>query len=235
MIRKMLVIAAAVAMPASMLAVGAIGGGVASAGTPLPSPTLTCSASGTVTFAAPDGITANGTVGKAKTSTTNTSETTFAGPNCGTGGSTPAKAITSKATKCTAANEPYQGCVVKEYDYGSAGSFAGTGASALGKALKSVALTVNDLAFKGTTKTTSAIEPGGVCGSDVGFQLNGTVKPPKGYTYKTFSLAVCLAADTGANTSGDFFTDLAAELNGNATIQIQTANIDPSDSVLTIS
>ncbi len=52
MIRKMLVIAAAIAMPVSAVAVTAFTSGVAGAKTVVPpDPAVTCSVSGTVTFA----------------------------------------------------------------------------------------------------------------------------------------------------------------------------------------
>jgi hypothetical protein len=239
MIRKMLVVAAAVAMPASALAVGAIGGGVASATATPPTP-IVCAASGTVTFAGPNGLTHDGTVTTAKTSTTNTSTTSFDGPSCGTGGSTPGKAITSKNSKCSGTNTGtpatvvVPGCVKKSYYYGTAASFVGTGAANLKKALKSVTLTVNGITFAGKTSTTSSIAPGGACGSEAGFLVSGKVKAT-GQAYKTFQLRACLGADTGPNTTGDFFTDFATELGGNTTIGIQTAAIDHATSQLTIS
>jgi hypothetical protein len=238
MIRKMLVIAAAVAMPASALAVGAIGGGVANAAKGPPPTPIVCAAHGTITFAS-GGISTNGNVTTAKTSDTTTSATTFDGPSCGTGGSTDGKTITSKNSKCTGTNTgtpstvTIPGCAKKSYYYGTAASYISTGASTLGKALKKVTLNVNGISFAGKTKTATAVS-GGACGSEGGFQLNGSVKA-SGQSYKTYSLLVCIGNDTGPGTTNAFASDVAGAAFGNTAIAIDTADIDPASSTLTIS
>lgn len=237
MIRKILLIGAALAIPTSALAAGAVGAGVAGAGGTPPTP-LNCSAAGTVTFAAP-GLTYDGTATFAKTSSTTTSGTTFAGSGCGSGGSTAPLTISSKNTKCTGAGAPVPACtgVKKQLEYDSAAGYAGTGSSTLLAALKKVTLNVNGIAFAGQGKTASSVSPGGACGAEAGFAVSGKVKA-KGYTYKTFALTVCLGTDTGsgADFTGDFTTDFLTEYLGHDTaITITGAAIDPASSTLNIS
>jgi len=252
MIRKMLVIAAAVAMPASALAVGAIGGGVASAkGTPI-SFSATCAASGTITYA-PPGLTHDGSVGTGKTSATTTSAVTFSGPGCGSGGTTAGRSIVSKNSKCGklpnqgVGGATVPGCVKGDTYYGQASAFAGSGAANVQKALKKVSLTIEGITFPGKTSSTSLITPGGACGGEAGFQLAGTVKN-KAYTATTFSLRVCLGADTGTNlsangttdpqtssTGANSFHDIGAALGGDTSVVVATSAIDSSSSQLTIS
>lgn len=96
MIRKMLVIAAAVAMPAAALA-GIAGGGVASAKVLGPPATGSCAISGAVTFAKP-GITYGGTITN-KTSEKSSSAITPASTSiCGT--KTIKDKIPSNTTQC---------------------------------------------------------------------------------------------------------------------------------------
>ena len=249
MIRKMLVIAAAVAMPASALAAGAIGSGVAGAAVkPLPPTPINCAASGTITFAGA-GLSVGGNTTTATTSATTTTATTFSNDvtnpsvsNCTTGGSSPGNTITSKNSKCSGngTGSPktvlIPGCVKtpKTYYYGTAASYAATGAKTLGKALKNVTLVVNGTTFTGTTKKTAQIT-GGACGTEAGFLLSGVVTTTPSLGYKDFSMLVCIGTDHGTDVSGSFLTDMAGEMYSNATsIFIQSADIDPSTSTLNI-
>ena len=59
MIRKLLMVAAAAAVPMGAIAAGAVGGGVAGAATPITVTPVTCQESGTVNFMAP-GISLSG-------------------------------------------------------------------------------------------------------------------------------------------------------------------------------
>jgi len=81
MIRKMLIIAAAVAMPASVLA-GVTSTGVASAAKPAPTPG-TCATSGTVVFATP-GLSSTGAITSKTTESTATTQAAASGSICGT-------------------------------------------------------------------------------------------------------------------------------------------------------
>jgi hypothetical protein len=238
MIRKLLVVAAAAAIPMSMVAVGAIGSSPAFAGkTVLPSPPISCSVSGTVTFA-PPGISHNGSVGTGKTSTTNTSTITFAGPSCGpnatnSGGSTPPRMITSKSSKCAKTpDSPVPGCVKGDTYFDTASSYVTTGASTLQKALKKGTITLDGVGFP--FKTSSAVSvDGGACGAEAGFQISGSVKN-KAYAYTTYSMLVCLGGDTGTGTTGAFLNDITTAIASSSGPTIASATIDPSSSVLTV-
>ncbi len=100
MIRKLLVVAAAIAIPASVVAVN---GGIASAAGAKTAPAISCAVSSTVTFAAP-GLSTAGAVSTAKTSTTKTGNLAFSGTGCtGTGAG---HSITTASTKCTGTGKP---------------------------------------------------------------------------------------------------------------------------------
>lgn len=240
MIRKLMMVAAACAVPLGVVALGA--GQASAKGTPPPSPPLTCSASGTVNFA-PPGISNLGSVSANKISTTTTTPITFGGSNCGSGGSGPANTINSKSTlKCNkkindedanGANRP--GCVPHDYVYDSEGQFASSGVSTIQKDLKHLSFTVNGITFAAKT-TSAAVSGSGQCSGEIGFVLSGTVKA-KPFTYSTFQFVACLGADTGTNTSGSFLTDIAGEAGGNTSTVIATAAIDggPGESTLSIS
>jgi hypothetical protein len=222
MIRKLLLVAAAIAMPLGAVAVtGITTAGVAGAAT-------TCSVAGTVTFAAP-GISTNGGVSASKTSTTSTSATTFGG-GC-TGGS-PAMNITSKSTKCDkhTAGLPSSNpaCTPGNYGYGSWANFASGGTTSIQKALKKLNFTIGAIAYQ--TKTTSASIIG--CpGSEAGFQLVGTVKSPKAAKGQTSTLIACLGAITGTGLNpGDNFGQAALDQIGT----VATAQIDPVNSSVTV-
>ena len=234
MIRKLLVVAAAAAIPMSAVAVGAIGSGSAFAGgTANPSPPIQCSVSGTVTFA-PPGISHNGVVGTSKTTTTNTSAINFTGAACGpnatnSGGSTPPRAITSKATKCPGTTA----CPKGSYLSDTASSYVTSGASNLQKALKKGTFTIDGIGFPFKTSSAAAVN-GGACGSEAGFQISGSVKN-KAYAYTSYSLLVCLGGDTGTGTTGAFLNDITTAIASASGPTIATATIDPASSVLKVS
>ncbi len=226
MIRKMFVVAAAIAMPVSVIAVSGVAGtgGIAGAA----DPAVTCSVSSTVNFAAP-GISKPGSISLSKTSTTTTSATTFGG-GCTGGGA--GNVITSKSVKCDkhTAGLPSTNtaCQPGNYGYGSWSNFTSAGTSSIQKALKSLNFTINGIAYQ--TKTTSATEViNGVCGSEVGFQIVGTVKAPKADKGQTSTLTACLGAITGSGLKpGDDFFHAAIDQIGT----VATAQIDPAVSTV---
>ncbi len=97
MIRKLLLVAAAIAMPASAGAVTL----VATAPTAGAAATINCHVAGTVSFATP-GLTHNGKVTTATTSTTNVSTETYTKGSTTCSGTGPALKITSTNIKCSA-------------------------------------------------------------------------------------------------------------------------------------
>ncbi len=232
MIRKILVIAAAVAMPVSVI--GAIAGtsGVAGAKPGPPDPGVTCTIGATVTFASP-GISTNGQVGVGvKTSSTTVSDETLGGAGC-TGSSSIAP-IVAKTVKCVK-NEPGQpstnpGCDgVKGTDgWDSWGDFEATGTSSVLKDVKKLDFTINSIAYE--TKNTSATDVS-CADSEVGFQINGTVSSPKNDKGQTDVLTACLGTVTGTNLAGPTFTD---NLFAPEPTTVATAQIDPSTSSVVI-
>jgi len=225
MIRKLLVIAAAIAMPVS--AVTVIGGSsIAGAGTPLPpDPAVNCAVSSTVTFA-PPGISVNGVVTTSKTSTTTTSGTSVVGPCTGTGG--PPLNITSKNLKCgKVADTPVPGCVKGSTYFNSWSGFIAQGTTAVAKDTKKLTINVNGITYsiKGTGATVAA-----TCGSEVGYTITGAVKAPKNDKGQTVNLTACLGAVTGTGLSS--YTNFVLNLNGPGVLA--TAQIDPATSTLSI-
>jgi hypothetical protein len=242
MIRKLLVVAAAAAIPLGAVALGAAPASAAKPPPP-PSPPLNCSASGTVTFASP-GISNYGSASASKVSVTTTSPITYAGANCGTGGSGPANNISSKSTlKC---NKKVPGqdvngatrpdCVPHDYVYDSAGQFESAGVATIQKALKKLSFTVNGITFAAKTKS-AGVSQSGQCSGEIGFVISGTVKA-KPFTYSSFTLVACLGADSGPGTTGSFFSDILTAISGpTPPVTITSATIDGSagESTLSIS
>jgi hypothetical protein len=227
MIRKMLVVAAAIAMPLSVIA--ATGGTAGAKGVkPPPNPPVTCTISATVNFA-PPGISNAGSADSSKTSTTTTSSQTYGGSGCS--GSAAGVNIVSKSTKCAKKGpqpSSNSACEPGEYGYDSWANFASGGTASIQKALKSLSFTVNTIAYSSKITTSSEVVDG-ACGSEVGFQLGGTVSAPKVDKGQAVSLLACLGTVTGTGLSGSTF---ASNIGGPGTVA--TAQIDPSVSVLKI-
>jgi hypothetical protein len=241
MIRKLLVVTAAVAMPISTVAAIGATGGVAGAKSPVPpDPGVTCSVSSTTTFAAP-GLSVNGQVGTGvKTTVSTTSATTF-GPVGGNGctGTGAGSTITSKTVKCTK-GQPGQpttnpGCdgVKGTEGWDSWGDFLAPGNLAtLQKALKKLSFTINGIAYETKTSGATTILPGGLCGSsEVGFQLTGAVKAPKQDKGQSAVLNACFGAATGSDLVGPTFLD---NINAPEPTTVATASIDPALSTVVI-
>jgi hypothetical protein len=232
MIRKMLVIAAAVAMPVSVIA--AVGGtsGVAGAKPGPPDPGVTCTIGATVTFATP-GLSTNGQVGTGvKTTDTTVSGETLGGAGCV--GSSSINPIVSKTVKCVK-DEPGQptsnpGCdgVKGTVGWDSWGDYAATGTASILKDVKKLYFTINNIAYE--TKNTSAADVG-CAGGEVGFQINGTVASPKNDKGQTDVLTACLGTVTGSSLLGPDFQDNLFAPNPTT---VATAQIDPSTSSIVI-
>ena len=229
MIRKLLVVAAAVAMPAAALAAVTTVGTSGVAGAAKVYKTQTCAITGGVTFA-PPGLSYLGTIGK-KTTTTVTASSTFTGTGCGPKAtpttSTLALKITSAATDCKTAPTPVPpGCTALEtskdfYLFDTASSFAGSGVSSIVASLsKGIKLIDNGNVVKGvvTTGGTSLVVAG-VCGTgNAGFQLTGSTN----VTGLSYDVLLCITSDTGPGTSGQLGADAIAASGGNEGITIAT-------------
>ena len=227
MIRKLLLIGAAAAIPLGGLAVGAIGGGVASALSP-----VTCTVSSTSTFASP-GLSAGGVATASKTSSTKTSGATLGGAGCT--GSIPALTIPSKNAKCNpkAKYPPTPACSkTLKYVFDTAAGFASAGSSSLLKAFKHTSSTINGTTYIGQAKTAVVSS---TCPGEIGFTVTGKITAPAG-TYTGFTLNACLGTDTGtslASGGASFAIDLGDASGGGPDV-IASANIDPSTSTLTL-
>ena len=238
MIRKMLVIAAAVAMPASALAaVTTIGtSGVAGAAVKVYT-TTTCALSGSVTFAAP-GLSHDGSLGK-KATVTSVSAVTPGAIVSGTGGcgaTTITSKITTAATDCnipavSPATNPAvcaSATAKLHYAYSNASNLASAGVSSIVASLAPKGLKLNDNGNKVTGVVTlggtNSVLPGGACNANIGFALAGATN----VTGLTYVLTLCLVGDTGASTTGSFFTDYLAAAGGNTGITIASAVLGSS-------
>jgi hypothetical protein len=230
MIRKMLVVAAAIAMPLSVIA--ATGGAASAKGVkPPPDPAITCAVTATVTFAAP-GISNSGSVSTSKTSTTATSGESFstkAGQSACTG-TAPNNAIVSKSVKCAKKGpqpSSNSACVPGEYGYGSWSNFTSNGTSSIQKALKTIHFTINGIAYESKTTGSAIIS---CAGGEFGFSISGSIAAPKVDKGQPAVLQACLGTvtGTGLNSPATFSNNV-----GGPGV-VATATLDPATSNVAI-
>jgi len=226
MLRKMLLIAAAVAIPMGATAVTAV---VQSGTAGAAALSITCkNTAGAVDFA-PPGVSQNGSVNTSPTSTTNTTASTF---NCGSAGTGKSKgmSIVSNSTPCTtvptppACSPPYTG----NYNYDSASAFGSSGTQ-LATEIPKLKIVIGTTTY--ITKTTSSAVT--LCtGGEAGFVLKGKLTSPAAHAGEAAKLTVCLGSDTGTATTGSFTKDYLNIATDGATIA--TANF-ASDTKVKIS
>jgi hypothetical protein len=232
MIRKMLMIAAAIAVPLAATAAVTVGTATVAGATTLP---ITCKlGSGVVTFGSA-GLTQNGTLTTATTGAQTVSATSL---NCGSNGTGTGKTfnITSANTACAGANNPTSSCTGPTgYLVGYALSYATT-ATVLWQEIPTLKFKINGVTYKDKATSSAAIEPGGTCGlSGSGFSVKGHLTAPAVYNNAPTKLSMCLDADTGTGTSGSFITDISSEIAGTApTMVIDSATLDSTLSKLKI-
>ena len=226
MIRKMLVIAAAVAMPAASIAgISAVAGsGIASAkGLPITAGVHTCDLTGSVTFAKP-GLSHGGSVTN-KLSVIAKSAVTPSG-ECGTKAiknnilTTTTQCGVTPLTDAPACTDPLNAKNIskgKDRYFNTTSSLATGGVDSLvssfsATGIKSVLLGNNVLLTVGNTGgNTVASIVGGVCGvGNTGFGLAGSTDVA-GLTYV---LNLCIVGDTGVATTGGFFADFLTSASG---------------------
>ncbi len=231
MIRKLLVVAAAIAMPVSVVAVtGATAG--AKVVVP-PDPAITCSVNATVNFAAP-GISTPGSVSASKTSTTTTTSESFGKVSGGHActGTAAGNTIVSKSVKCAKKGpqpSSNSACVPGEYGYGSWANFENSGTASIQKALKHLSFTINGIAYSSKTASAATVA-GGACGSEAGFQLTGAISAPKQDKGQSVVLLACLGASTGPGITST--SNFVANFDGPG--NVTSAQIDPSTSTIKI-
>jgi hypothetical protein len=305
MIRKLLVVGAALAMPVSVVAAG----GVAGAKTVTPAdPSQTLAISATVNFSL--GLSSRGTATTEKDSNTTISDETLSGHDGNGHASTaaitslvnvaskttgckvsvtstslgqqskvdppygpvvfnsqsdanaasdvaaqetadansigvPAACITDKVKTSSKTGTTYTLEAAKENIAGSLAGFASTGASSLGKALKTIDITVTDGGLTDSPityvlKTTSTQEVVGGCGgssgdnSEVGFLASGSVSSPKADKGLSASLTACLGTVTQGTGGAQGQSFLAVLESGNPNEVIQGVQVDPVYSSLAI-
>jgi hypothetical protein len=244
MIRKILVVAAAIAIPVTTItAIGAVvGTGVAGARAQPPTP-ITCVQTGTVTFAKP-GLSYDASLSKKSTAET---QSTTSGT--GTGCSTKANKlkIISDTTPCSQMSPTpptvcSTGDVAKDPNYYDAATQYASGSTLtdLENALAN-GIATEDNGTKVTLEYGSAAVSS-TCTASLGFTLSGNVyehgapisPQPLQYTDN-----ICLVGDGGANTTGSFETDLIADQSATGLAIIHTASIgggaNPDQSELVIS
>jgi hypothetical protein len=241
MIRKILLVAAAIAMPVGMVAAT---GSTAFAGSkPPPDPAVNCGISGaSITFASP-GLTAAGTLTASKTETTSTTGLTLVNGSTTCSGSSAGNSIVSKTGSCKTEASEYPVCSgatkTEKYAYDSVASFSSSSStSAIAKSLKSLSLSINGISYVTKTKSATAVTPGAgnACGaSEAGFQINGVVSTPSNDKNQTATAVICLGTvKTGVDTAGQAFLTSLGTLEGNSAATDLTVNIDSATSSVAI-
>ena len=248
MIRKLLLVAAAIAMPASA-------GAVTLVGTASPAgaagPTINCHDTGTITFAGASGLTHNGYATTATTSTTAVSTQTYSAGSTACAGTGPALSIKSTNTKCSAtgATTTIPACVGNptKYGYGSFKAYQSQGVSSVGSSVKTITFTINGQTYTSKTCTTTGCVATYICpksatyGTEGGFELKGAITTAGLYLGAATDAKVCLGAITGTNdkiqtgaTKPGFTFNLLQGETAGSTITIKTATIDKAESSLNI-
>ena len=220
MLRKMLLIASAVAIPLGATAVTTGFTAVAESGTAgAAALAITCKVTtGTVNFATP-GISANGSVQAASTSTTTTSTVKYkCTPPATTvaNGTTKPLAIVSNATPCVGLNNPIAGCATGMYTYDSTGDFAAA-SSTLWQTIGTLSIKIGAVTYKANLTSSAAT----LCtGGEVGFNIKGKLTALAAHAGESVKDTICLGADTGVGVTGSFTADI-----GQPGVTIATATI----------
>jgi hypothetical protein len=245
-IRKLAVLAAAIAIPISGLAtLAAVSGGTAGASNRGGDKgTYICAVDGvppaaasTVTFQSP-GITQAGSSSENSISKTKTTVALLpSGGSCGTvNGSGGPYTISASNPTCSSSTTPPAGphCTIDappalgDYAYGSWNSFIATGASTIITGLPHPKFKIDSDTFVGTTTGASSVVGAPCTSGEAGFNITGTVAANEGYS--SFSLTACLGTVTApAGSAGTMF------LNDVGTTTVLTVQIDPADSTVTVS
>jgi len=248
MIRKLLLVAAAIAMPASAGAVALVGtASPAGAVTP-----ITCTVTAVVHFAAP-GLTFNGSTTTATTSNTTTSGGVLGGTSCGSthAGTLSNQTIKTAAIKCTGAGMPSSNPACKApppqlYGYDSWKNYASSGVSSILASLPNISFKVGTTTYTAHNTAAAELLPNAAgCGTgttglgkEVGFKITGKITTAGPYLNAVSTLKACLGKVTGLHlvaahapaTVPTFFYQINGATNlGNTT---QTSTIDPAHSSL---
>ena len=227
MMRKMLLVGAAIVMPLGAATFTAIAGPTIAEATSTP---IICHPGTPFSLVhyAPPGLSQAGSFSPSPTSTTTTDSQNL---NCTSGASgvahIPAQSLVINSTKCTGTNAPDQGCTAGQYHYDSIGAFANN-ASTLWTSIPTIQFTINGVPY---TFTSNASNAAAGCQSvgEVGFTIHGTITSgPAARVNHVAKYVACLGADTGPGTSGSTTADLG---NPNFTGNIQTSTIDNNSKI----
>jgi len=244
MIRKLLLVAAAIVMPASA-------GTVALLGTAPPAgavATMTCTVTATVEFAHP-GLSKAGSTTTATTKSTTTAGSALAGSSCGSthSGTLPNETIKTATVVCTGTGTPTSNpaCVSGERGYDSWSNYTTGWTSSVRSSLPNVSFTVSGTTYTAHNTAVSALGPTSTgCGTgttglgkEVGVQVTGKIAAPTTSPYygAASTLKVCLGKVSGTHlvparapaTVPTFYYQI-----NNASNLIVTSTIDPAHSSL---
>ena len=243
MMRKLLLVAAAIAMPASASAVTLV-----ATASPAGALMTNCHVSGIITFA-PAGLSHNGYVTTATTSTTHVSTQTYTPGTTACTGTGPALSINSSNTKCSAtgATTTIPACIghLTYYGYGSFKAYQATAASGLLTVTRALHFTINGTTYTSRTCAATGCVAIHTCptsptyGMESGYEIKGTITTPP--TSAATVAIVCIGAITGTSlkvqfgaTRPGFTYNLLQGQTAGSTIRIVTATIDPRESSLSI-
>lgn len=197
-------------------------------------PTTCTGVGSTVKFAKP-GLSEKGTAQASATSKAKTSAAPISCTGAKKGSGTLAKdTITSTSTTtCASDTSPPSPCPSGDFVYDSAGQLA-SGASTLYQEVPTTSFTIGSTSYV-ISNTASAVAGSGTgvgnCPStEIGFVLTGHLTAPASQSGQASTVTACLKTDAGTGTSGNFRTDLLAEIGGNATMVITKSGFDPAAS-----
>ena len=192
---------------------------------------VTCSQTGTVTFASP-GLSYGGTITK-KTTAKNTAGITAANIGLGTACSTtevklkivgPTYACTNSVASCAARTskevikDPYYDDTALSYILNASTNLQ----TSLANGIKTKDAGASVILEYGTA---AAVLAGHACGANIGFQVTGAVDTtaavPTGLNYVD---TICLVDDSGTSTTHNFAADVNSAAGGGVPV-IQTATI----------
>ena len=225
MLRKMLLIASAVAIPMGAFGVTAVTS-VAQSGTAgATALAITCKVTtGALDFATP-GLSSGGSFESSPSSTASTSTIKYNCASAGTGTTKPSS-ILSASTACTGTNTPLVGCTAGQYNYDNEGTFA-AGATTLWSRIGSLKIKVGSTSY--TVQLTASNRALTCASGEAGFNIKGKLSAPAAHAGEAVKDTVCLGGDSGPGTTGNFVTDFTTP-----GVTIATATI-ATDSKLKIS
>jgi hypothetical protein len=231
------IVAGMTAVFAIALGMIAIGAGDSGASTrPVPDRAVTCTLGTTLTFNfAQPGISKAGQVGTRPSALWSISNYTLGGSGCSGSGGTSVTLL--KAVKCDKRTpglpSSNPACQPGEHGFNSWANFSSGGQIALAQSDSQDAtrVTINGIAYSSGRRpiSTSAIPPGGLCGSsEEGYQTVTQVKQPKQDKSQTITITACLGAVTGTGLTSSTFIGVATDQNG----MLNTAEVDPATSTV---